>query len=220
MMAAAEDGLNSIADISKEPAGALTVTLPAFMANSVYEIAIWDFMRHYKAIAITIKHLDRNLDLVSEGIDLSLRMGDMPDSTLRSRKLGTFSRKLVCAPSYLASFGKIKTTDDLKGCDFVSMQGLVDQISLFNDKQEEVIHTNRGRLLVDSFAALRSALRAGLGVQRLPASVAKDDLDSGTLIELLPDWSIPDLGTYAVWPDTSRRSSLTRLLISHIASKT
>ena len=83
-----------------------------------------------------------------------------------------------------------------------------------------VIHPRKSRVLVDSFAALHSGLRAGLGIQRLPTSVAKEDLKSGALVELLPAWSIPDLGTYVVWPGTSRRSSLTRLLIEHIAAVT
>lgn len=218
MMSAAEDGLNSIADISSEPAGALTVTLPAFMANSTFEIAMWDFMRNHRAIAMTVKYLDRNFDLVAEGIDLALRMGEMPDSALRSRRLGNFGRKLVCAPSYLASAGPLETPDNLRTSDFVSMQGLSDQFLLIKGDQKETIHTNRGRVLVDSFIALRSALRAGLGIQRMPATVAQDDLKSGALVELLPDWSIPDLGIYAVWPDTSRRSSLTRLLVDHLAT--
>ena len=216
MMAAAEDGLNSIADISQEPAGALTVTLPAFMAESTYEQAIWDFVSRHQSVAMTVKYLDRNFDLVAEGIDLALRMGELPDSTLRSRKLGSFGRKLVCAPSYLAKVGKIKTPSDLQACDFVTMDGLIDQVSLLKQDQIETIHTNKGRVQVDSFVALRSAILAGLGVQRLPASVASNDLKSNTLVELLPDWTIPELGIFAVWPDTSRRSSLTRLLIDHV----
>ena len=220
MMAAAEDGLNSIADISQEPAGALTVTLPAFMAESTYEQAIWDFVSRHQSVAMTIKYLDRNFDLVAEGIDLALRMGDLPDSSLRSRRLGSFGRKLVCAPSYRDRLSRTATPDDLKGADFVAMEGLVDQINLHKDGEEKVLHANRGRVLVDNFAALRSALCAGLGVQRLPATVADPDLKSGILVELLPDWKIPDLGTYGVWPDTSRRSSLTRLLIDHIVAVT
>ena len=220
MMAAAEDGLNGIADISQEPAGALKVTLPAFMADSTYEKAIWDFVSRHEAVAITIKYLDRNFDLVAEGIDLALRMGDLPDSSLRSRRLGSFGRKLVCAPSYRDRLSRTATPDDLKGADFVAMEGLVDQINLHKDGEEKVLHANRGRVLVDNFAALRSALCAGLGVQRLPATVADPDLKSGILVELLPDWKIPDLGTYGVWPDTSRRSSLTRLLIDHIVAVT
>ncbi|NOD85570.1 MULTISPECIES: LysR family transcriptional regulator [unclassified Ruegeria] len=220
MMTAAEDGLNSIVDISNEPAGALIITLPAFMAGSTYEQAIWSFTRQHQAVAVTIKYLDRNFDLVAEGIDLALRMGELPDSALRSRRLGSFGRKLVCAPSYLNTLPPVVTPDDLKNADFVAMEGLADQVALLKDGEEQVLHTGRGRVLVDNFAALRSALCAGLGIQRLPAIVADTDLKSGALAEILPDWKIPDLGTYGVWPDTSRRSSLTRLLIDYIIAKT
>ncbi|UWP98658.1 LysR family transcriptional regulator [Aliiroseovarius crassostreae] len=220
MMTAAEDGLNSIVDISNEPAGALIITLPAFMAGSTYEQAIWSFTRQHQAVAVTIKYLDRNFDLVAEGIDLALRMGELPDSALRSRRLGSFGRKLVCAPSYLKTLPPIRSPDDLKNADFVAMEGLADQVALLKDGEEQVLHTGRGRVLVDNFAALRSALCAGLGIQRLPAIVADTDLKSGALVEILSDWKIPDLGTYGVWPDTSRRSSLTRLLIDHIVANT
>lgn len=220
MMAAAEDGLNSVVDISNEPAGALTITLPAFMAGSSYENAIWDFTRKHNAVAVTLRYFDRNFDLVAEGIDLALRMGELPDSALRSRRLGSFGRKLVCAPSYRDRLPHLKAPDDLKGADFVAIDGLSDQVVLYKDGEEKVLHSNRGRVLVDNFAALRSALCAGLGIQRLPTTVAEPDLKAGTLIELLPDWKIPDLGTYGVWPDTSRRSSLTRLLVDHIVAAT
>jgi DNA-binding transcriptional LysR family regulator len=190
------------------------------MAGSSYEQAIWEFVRQHQAVAITIRYQDRNFDLVAEGIDLALRMGELPDSALRSRRLGSFGRKLVCAPSYLMTLSKIRTPDDLGDADFVAMEGLADQVVLFNGREEKTLHTNRGRVFVDSFAALRSALRAGLGIQRLPFSIAEHDLKSGALVETLPNWSIPDLGTYGVWPDTSRRSSLTRLLIDHIIAAT
>ncbi len=147
-------------------------------------------------------------------------MGELSDSALRSRRLGSFGRKLVCAPSYQKTLPRVNTPDDLKDADFVAMEDLVDQVVLFKGGEEKVLHTNRGRVLVDNFAALRSALCAGLGIQRLPVSVADHDLKSGVLVELLPNWSIPDLGTYGVWPDTSRRSSLTRLLVDHIVAVT
>ena len=220
MMAAAEDGLNSIVDISNEPAGAITITLPAFMASSSYEHAIWGFINKHRAVAVTVRYLDRNFDLVTEGIDLALCMGELPDTALRSRRLGSFGRKLVCAPSYLRTLPHLSTPDELKNAEFVAMEGLTDQVVLLKGSEEKVLHTGRGRVLVDNFAALRSALCAGLGIQRLPVSVADPDLKSGALVELLPNWSIPDLGTYGVWPDSSRRSSLTRLLIDHIAAET
>lgn len=217
MMAAAEDGLNSIADISTEPAGALTISLPAFMAGSPQEAAIWDFAHRYEAIALTLRYLDRRFDLVAEGIDMALRMGELPDSSLCSRRLGSFGRVLVAAPCYLARVGAVDTPDDLTRCDFIAMEAVPDHISLMNGREEVTMKTVRGRVLVDNFAGLRNALIAGLGIQRLPAEVAAPDLASGVLVHVLPDWSIPDMGTYAVWPDTSRRSSLTRMLVEHIA---
>ena len=220
MMAAAEDGLNSVVDVSNEPAGSLSITLPAFMAGSRYERAIWDFANKYQAVALSVRYLDSNFDLVAEGIDLALRMGELPDSALRSRRLGSAGRKLVCAPLYLASLSGVTSPDDLRSADFVAMQGLTDQIVLIKDDEEKTLHTGRGRVVVDNFAALRSALCAGLGIQGLPAFVADPELESGTLVELIPDWLIPDLGTYAVWPDTSRRLSLTRLLVDHIGDAT
>lgn len=217
MMAAAEDGLDSLVDISQEPAGALTITLPAIMIDSPYEKAIWNFVAKHRAVAVTVRYLDKNFDLVSEGIDLALRMGSLPDSALRSRRLGSFARRLVCAPSYRKKIPDLKHPSQLHDVDFVAMEGLPDQFALVKGQQEEVITTTRGRVLVDNFSALSAALRAGLGIQRLPDTVAKPDLDSGALVELLPTWRVPELGVYGVWPDTSRRSSLTRLLVDHIA---
>ena len=216
MMAAAEDGLNNVVDVSNKPTGSLTITVPAFMAGSRYEAAIWDFAVRYQAVALKVRYLDSNFDLVSEGIDLALRMGELPDSALRSRRLGSAGRKLVCAPSYLASLSGVTSPDDLKSADFVAMEGLSDQLRFLKGSEERTLYTGRGRVVVDNFVALRSALCAGLGIQRLPASVADPELETGTLVELIPDWSIPDLGTYAVWPDTSRRISLTRVLVDHI----
>lgn len=217
MMAAAEDGLDCLVDISQEPAGALTITLPAIMTGSSYEKAIWDFVGSHRAVAVTIRYLDKNFDLVSEGIDLALRMGKLPDSALRSRRLGSFARTLVCSPDYLRKIPKPEHPNQLQSVDFVAMAELPEQFTLEKGTQEEVVTTTRGRVLVDNFSALRAALRAGLGVQRLPHSVAAPDLKSGDLVELLPDWTLPDLGVHGVWPDTSRRSSLTRMLVDHIA---
>lgn len=219
MMVAAEEGLDTIADLSQEPAGELSVSLPAFMTNSHYELIIWDFIKRYKSVEITIRYLDQNVDLIGEGIDMALRMGELPDSTLRCRRLGSFARKIVCAPSYLEQVGKVKTPDDLKQCDFIAIEGLMAQLSLVKGNKEALVQTNQGRITVNNFFALRSALRAGLGVQRMPDSVVEDDLKTGALVQLLPDWAIPDLGTYAITPGSNCKTSLTKLLIDHIVQK-
>ena len=128
------------------------------MTSSSYEQAVWEFVRQHQTVAVTIRYLDRNFDLVAEGIDPALCMGELPDSALRSRRLGSFERKLVCAPSYLKTLPKIETPDDLKGVDFVAMEGLANQVVLHKVAAERELSTSRCRLLVVNFAALRSAL--------------------------------------------------------------
>jgi len=219
MMAAAEDGLDSIVAAGGEPAGTLTITLPAILVDSPYEHAIWDFALRHTGVELDVKYLDRNLDLVAEGIDLALRMGNLPDSALRSRRLGSFARVLVAAPNYLQDKPAIKTPADLRQLDFIAMEGLPDQITLLKGDQQETLSANKGRVQVDNFTALRAALRAGLGLQRLPQTIAEEDLRNGTLSKVLPGWKLPDLGVFGVWPDSSRRASLTRMLVDHITAQ-
>jgi DNA-binding transcriptional LysR family regulator len=219
MMLAAEEGLDTIANVSQEPTGELSLSLPAFMVNSYYDLMIWDFVRRYKSVGITVRYLDQNVDLVGEGVDMALRMGQLLDSNLRCRRLGSFARKIVCAPSYLEQIGKVKNPDDLKKCNFIAIEGLITQLSLVKGKKEALVQTNKGRITVNNFFALRSALRNGLGVQRMPESVVENDLKTGALVQLLPDWTIPDLGIYAVTPGANHRGALSKLLIDHIAQK-
>lgn len=218
MMAAAEDGLDSITDVSGEPAGSLTVTLPAILVDSPYEQAIWDFVARHRGVEMTVRYLDRSLDLISDGIDLALRMGSLPDSALQSRRLGSFSRVLVCSPACMRDLPVIETPADLQRAGFIEMQGMPEQMTLIKGDQQETLSTGHSRVRVDNFAALRAALRAGLGIQRLPRTAAEADLHAGTLVQVLPDWRLPDLGVYCLWPDSSRRASLTRMLVQHIVS--
>ena len=216
MVEAAEEGLDGIADISAEPAGALRLTLPAFLTNSPQESAIWRFARRYPNVAVTLHSSDEQINLVAEGFDMAIRLGAMSESALRSRKIGTFQRCLVAAPAYLETIEKPLAPQDLARCDFVSLEILPDKFVLVRDKEEVTVEPEQTRVLVNSISGARSAVLAGLGLQKLPMSEISDDLSSGRLVRVLPDWSLPTLNIYAVWPESSRRSSLARLLLEFL----
>lgn len=216
MVEAAEEGLNAIADISAEPAGALRVTGPAFLKNSPQESAIWRFARRYPHVAVTLNNSDEQINLVAEGYDMAIRLGVMAESSLRSRKIGTFERCLVAAPSYLETIEKPKDPQDLARCDFVALDMLPDKFVLIRGKEEVTVVPEHSRVLVNSISGARSAVLAGLGLQKLPLSEIGDDLAAGRLVRVLPDWALPTLNIHAVWPATSRRSSLVNLLLDFI----
>lgn len=217
MIAAAENGLNRMADASEEPAGVLRLTMPAFVMNSPQEAAAWQFAARHPRVTLLLHSTDRQVDLVGEGFDLAIRLGNMKPSALMARKIGSFERRLVAAPGYLNQIGAVDAVADLQRCDFVRMALLPETITLIRGLETVAFTPERSRVQVNSVGAARSAVIAGLGVQRLPVSEIAADLQAGRLVQLLPEWRLPDLGIYAVWPETGKRSALTRRLVDHLA---
>lgn len=216
MVEAAEEGLDSIADVSTDPAGALRISAPAFMMNSPLESAVWQFAGRYPNVAVTLFSSDEQVNLVAKGFDMAIRLGALSDSALRSRKIGTFERCLVASPSYLATVEKPVVPQDLTHCDFVLLDMLPEKFVLKRGSEEFTVQPEQSRVLVNTINSARYAVLAGLGMQKLPLSEIKHDLAAGNLIRVLPEWSLPTLNIYAVWPESSHRSTLVRLLLEFL----
>ncbi|WP_170763289.1 LysR family transcriptional regulator [Ruegeria lacuscaerulensis] len=219
MLSAAEDGVNRIVDSGPSIVGELTITMPTFMNNTEYEHAIWDFARENPGVSLTVMYSEHLVDLVKEGVDLALRLGELSSSNLRSRRIGTFSRTLVGAPRYLDQVGPVLEVDDLARCEFLSFQGLQAKLVLTRWDEEIFFMPSGSRIRVDSFFAIRSALLAGLGIHRGPSFLYADDIAEGRLQEVLPDWKLPNMGIFAVWPDIGGHKAITRMLVEHIVDK-
>lgn len=213
---AAEDGFNAIAESSADPAGSLRISAPAFLMNSPQVSALWQFASQYPNVSLTLCGNDEQVNLVAEGFDMAIRLGTMMDSTLKSRKIGTFERSLVAAPSYLESMGALKSPEDLARCDFVLLDMLPEKFVLHKGGAEVTVQPENSRVLVNSIDGAISAVRAGLGMQKLPLSEISDDLANGRLVKVLPDWTLETFNIYAVWPESSRRGTLVGLLLEYL----
>lgn len=216
MVEAAEEGLDSIANVSTDPAGALRVSAPAFMMNSPQESAIWQFAGRYPNVAVTLYSSDEQINLVEKGFDMAIRLGTLSDSALRSRKIGAFERCLVASPSYLETIETPLAPEDLTRCDFVLLDMLSEKFVLKRGSEVVTVQPEQSRVLVNSISSARCAVLAGLGVQKLPLSEVEKDLAAGHLMRVLPEWSLPTLSIYAVWPESSQRSTLVRLLLEFL----
>lgn len=218
MVAAGEEALDMVSTATDQLVGALRVAIPAFGENSDVHKALWSFAKQNPMVALSLHGSDRRVDLVREGFDLAIRLGSLSDSRLMSRRIGSFERVLVASPDYLASRPKIKSLEDLKSADFVSLSMISDTITLQKGKEQVGFEPESVRLEVDSVATAKSALLAGLGIQHLPRSEIERELADGTLIEVLPTWRPPVLGVYAVWPEIGHQKRLTRQLIDYLAA--
>lgn len=217
MLHSAENGLNELNALSLEPVGALRVSMPAFMSTSALATAMAEFVRRHPQVALSISFTDARMDLLEDGFDVNFRVGWLDDSSMMSRKLGESARALVVGAGYAASRPPPTHPSDLEDWDWLRYKHRSDVTELRGPGGETVKVLGQARLEVDSIDALDHFVHQNLGVTVLPEHLAARGEASGALIRLLPDWQLVPLGIFAVWPDTSRRESLTLLFVRFIA---
>ncbi|MEM8957283.1 MAG: LysR family transcriptional regulator, partial [Pseudomonadota bacterium] len=136
MVAAGQDAMDALADISDQPVGALKISLPAFGDQSPVHRAIWGFAKAHPMVAMSIHSTDQQVDLVRDGYDLAIRLGVLADSSLKARRIGTFARFLVASPEAIARSKPIRTLTDLAQAEFISYSMLPDDLTLTNGREE------------------------------------------------------------------------------------
>lgn len=218
MVQAGEAALDVLGGAGDQPVGALRISVPAFGYSNKVHQSIWSFAAKQPMVALSINYSDARADLVKDGYDLALRLGVLPDSSLKCRRIGDLHRIMVCAPSYLAKRKEVNSLEALNECEFISVSMIPDSFSLLQGDNVINFEPENVRLEVDSVAAAKSAILAGLGVRQLPLDDIEEELADGSLVRLLPEWSSPVVGVYAVWPDVGPQKHLTRLLIDHLSA--
>jgi len=219
MVAAGEEALDALSDDSEQPVGALRITMPAFGLNSTLHQSVWQFAKAHPMVALSLHSSDKPVDLVREGYDLAIRLGVLSDSALKSRRIGTFHRKIVATPAYLKSRPKIVSLSDLAEADFISLSVVPDTITVRHTGEDATITLQNIRLEVDAVTTGRAAVLEGLGLMSLPLNEIEADLASGALVEVSPTWKLSSLGVYAVWPDFGPQKKLTRRLIDFLVAQ-
>ncbi|WMW80904.1 LysR family transcriptional regulator [Undibacterium cyanobacteriorum] len=213
MMAAAERGLDIIAGKSAEPSGRFKMTVPAFFSRSPLMNRIADFARSYPKIHLDIGFSDSSEDLVREGIDLAIRVGDLKDSGLKSKRLYDMPRKLVAAPSLVARYKKPRTPDDLIPWEWIGLKMRNDSKTFVHKKGSTASINILPRLVVDSVDAASQLAIAGAGLATPPTFLVEAAIAEGILVELIPSYQVPSLPVFALWPANPGKAHLTERFI-------
>lgn len=216
MVEAAESGLNTIMHQSPEPSGKLVVTIPAALTRSALVKDLIDFAKTFPKIGLSISFTDLQEDLIRQGIDLAIRIGDLQNNTLKAKKLSEMKRTLIVAPSYLKGRKNPKKPQELMDLDWIGLKTRPDQRTLVNSAGKSFEINFKPRIVVDSLDAVREFAIAGLGLATPPTFLVEEDICQGLLVEPLPEWGIESLGVYAVWPPNASKESLTFRLIDFL----
>jgi DNA-binding transcriptional LysR family regulator len=182
------------------PRGTLRLNTSVSLARLVTPL-IGAYVALYPDVVFEMVMTDHMVDIVEEGFDLALRTGPLPNSSLKSRRLGVGRLALCASPDYLARSGRPERPEDLAvhNCLIAVNSHIEGHWHFIGPDGEHAIEVG-GNLRTNSIEGLRAAALSGLGVALLPMVNINEDLKAGHLVRLLPDYRTTEVVVQAVYP--------------------
>jgi DNA-binding transcriptional LysR family regulator len=200
ILGAVEDTERMAQQLSAEPRGTLRLTCGVEFGLLAVNRWIHAYLVRYPQVAVEADYTGRVVDLVHEGFDLAIRLGELADSRLAARRLGELDYGLYASPDYLARRGEPGHAGELAGHALLAFSGGARRAPWRLQRGDEAVAIEgTGRLRVNNSHAVRDAALAGLGIAALPRRLAQPALTAGALKALLADWELPRVAVHAVF---------------------
>ncbi len=201
-------------------AGSIRVAAPLSFGVAHLGPAILDFMKEHPHVNFDIDFNDRIVDLIADGMDVAVRIGDLPDSSLIARKLANICMVAAASPAFLNQNGVPQSAKDLKGIPHLAYgyrpSSIVDYTSPDGTEGKTEL---KPRLRATNGEFLRDAAVVGEGILLVPRFIIFENLRDGSLVEILPDYHWPEISAYAVYPPTRHLSARVRAFVDFIADR-
>lgn len=198
--------------------GRIRIATSVAFGRRVVTPLILAFMREHPDIEVDLRCDDAYVDLVAQGIDVSVRLGKLSDSSLSARPIGFNPWTLVASPDYLARRGRPDEPKALDAHDvlvYSSVHG-DDQLHFTHPKKGRTSVRVKGRFRSNNLSSLLAAARDGMGIAALPLYVAGRTLDEGGLVPLLDTYHLPGQDIHAVFPSPKLVPSKVTAFVEHL----
>jgi len=214
---AAKDAEDAVTQLQGEPQGRLRINAPMSFGRLHLAPLIPKFLARFPKINIDLVMDDKHVDLVGDGFDVAIRAGVLPDSSLIARKLAPLNSVICASPGYLKKQGHPSTPEQLKdhNCLLYSYANQLNSWTLMDHKESHVIEVS-GNYQVNNSEALREALMQDMGVARLPTFVAAADIESGALVQVLPEYKMPHITIYALFLERQYMPAKVRVFLDFV----
>lgn len=189
-----------LGELLAQPSGVLRASLPVDFASAYLAPLIAEFARLYPGISFDFDLTPRRVDLVSEPFDVAIRMGESQDSNLIARQLASLATHVYASPGYLARAGELRQPADLarhQCLGFRASKTMAWRLTR-TDGSEAVDVEVSGRFQLNSMGMMRRLATLDLGLVVLADALAADEVASGRLRRVLPDWQGPRTPVYAI----------------------
>ena len=201
--------------------GLLRINTSVAFGRRVLVPLVLAYMRQHPDVRVDIGFDDRYVDLVEQGVDVAVRMGEMADSTLGARYLGTNPWLMVASPDYLAQFGTPTDPEALRSqrcIVYSSVQG-DDRWRLAPPGGKQVSVPVGGPLRSNNLSTVLAAAAAGMGLAILPWYVAREALEQGEVVPVMGDHALPAQDMHAVFPSPKLLPSKVTGFIEYLCAR-
>lgn len=219
IIAEVDDADNVAAGINAEPRGHLAVTAPVLFGKIYVIPGIVQFLQRYPGMEVNAVFLDRVVNLIEEGLDVGVRIGELPDSSMRAIRVGRIRRILCASPDYLASHGVPQTPDALSMHQVISSSGVLStsEWKFMRDGQPCAVRI-KPRLIVSSNEAAIEAALCHFGVTCLLSYQIAPQLATGELQIILDNFELPPLPIHVVHRESRYPSAKIRAFVDLMAA--
>lgn len=203
--------------------GRLRVDMSLPIARQVVIPRLPEFLALHPELQLELSSTDRLVDVIHEGFDCVLRAGELQDSSLIARPLGRYQMINCVSPSYIAQYGEPQTLDDLPQHHLVhyvsnfGSRSLGFEYQLAHDATPQYV-AMQGALTVNNTDAYTSACLAGLGIIQVPKAGAQAYLDSGQLVEILPEYRPASMPVSILYPNRRHVPQRVQVFMTWLAS--
>lgn len=220
ILARVEETELQVSRLHEEPKGVLRINAPMSFGSLYLGPAIADFIAAYPDLRIELLLNDRFIDPLEEGVDVTVRIGVLQDSSLIARRLAPARRVMVAAPSYLKAFGVPASPEELsrRRCLNYGHSTTLQRWQLTRDGKTLRVAVN-AVMCSNNGDVLRAAALAGQGIALLPTFLIGPDIKARRLRLVLDDFSPAALGIFALYAPNRYLAVKTRLFIDFLAER-
>lgn len=213
----ADEAEQAVQDTSKGLSGTLRVSAPVTFARLHILPALQTFLDKHPNLNIDLSLDDHNIDLLGEGTDVALRMGELQDSSMTARHISQSRRLVVGTPRYFSHAGIPQTPTDLAQHQAIVyvLRGGGESWS-FSQNGREVAMIVSGRIRVNAAEGIRTAVLADMGIAVASVWMFSEELAQGQVQVVLPDWELPPIDLWAVFPSGRLVSAKARAFVDFV----